>query len=219
MLAWDVNTIAQTSAAQIADCLLEGTLIAFFAAFLLRLPRRQSSATRFVVWFSALITIVAMPLFGNSWWSSLVGEQAKPAAVTVPVRWAWYAFAAWATVASCFLSGVVRGLWHLHVLRKNSIPVDVAAFDAKVRETIERNRQARSATLYTSDLVRVPTALGFLKPAIIFPRWVMQELSSEELNQILSHEFAHLRRFDDWTNLVQKLVKAFFFFHPAVWWI
>jgi beta-lactamase regulating signal transducer with metallopeptidase domain len=33
------------------------------------------------------------------------------------------------------------------------------------------------------------------------------------------HELAHLRRYDDWTNLAQKLVKALFFFHPAVWWI
>jgi hypothetical protein len=47
----------------------------------------------------------------------------------------------------------------------------------------------------------------------------MQELSPDELNQILLHELAHLRRYDDWTNLAQKVVKALFFFHPAVWWI
>ncbi len=47
----------------------------------------------------------------------------------------------------------------------------------------------------------------------------MQELSPDELNQILLHELAHLRRWDDWTNLAQKIVKALFFFHPAVWWI
>ena len=47
----------------------------------------------------------------------------------------------------------------------------------------------------------------------------MQELSADELNQIVLHELAHLRRRDDWTNLAQKMVKALFFFHPAVWWI
>ena len=41
----------------------------------------------------------------------------------------------------------------------------------------------------------------------------------EDLNVILLHEFAHLRRGDDWTNLIQKVVHALFFFHPAVWWI
>jgi hypothetical protein len=47
----------------------------------------------------------------------------------------------------------------------------------------------------------------------------MRELSSAELNQILLHELAHFRRWDDWTNLAQQIVKALFFFHPAVWWI
>jgi hypothetical protein len=47
----------------------------------------------------------------------------------------------------------------------------------------------------------------------------MQELSPAELNQIVLHELAHLRRWDDWTNLAQQLVRALFFFHPAVWWI
>jgi hypothetical protein len=67
--------------------------------------------------------------------------------------------------------------------------------------------------------VRVPTAIGFFKPVIVVPGWVMQELSADEFNQILLHELAHLRRWDDWTNLAQKVVKALFFFHPAVWWI
>jgi hypothetical protein len=39
------------------------------------------------------------------------------------------------------------------------------------------------------------------------------------LNQVVLHELAHLRRWDDWTNLAQKIVRALFFFHPAVWWI
>jgi hypothetical protein len=47
----------------------------------------------------------------------------------------------------------------------------------------------------------------------------LRDLSAEELKVIVLHELAHLRRWDDWTNLAQKFVKALFFFHPAVWWI
>jgi BlaR1 peptidase M56 len=47
----------------------------------------------------------------------------------------------------------------------------------------------------------------------------LRELPAQDLNVILLHEFAHLRRWDDWTNLIQKIVRALFFFHPAVWWI
>jgi hypothetical protein len=61
--------------------------------------------------------------------------------------------------------------------------------------------------------------IGFFKPVIVIPAWALRELPSDELNVILLHEFAHLRRWDDWTNLLQKMVRAIFFFHPAVWWI
>jgi hypothetical protein len=54
---------------------------------------------------------------------------------------------------------------------------------------------------------------------IVLPAWALRELPTEDLNVILLHEFAHLRRGDGWTNLIQKIVRALFFFHPAVWWI
>ena len=46
-----------------------------------------------------------------------------------------------------------------------------------------------------------------------------QELSVEELKVVLLHEAAHLQRWDDWTNLTQKVFRAVFFFHPVVWWL
>jgi hypothetical protein len=67
--------------------------------------------------------------------------------------------------------------------------------------------------------VRVPTAIGFFHPVILIPEWAVSELSSDELRAIVLHEFAHLRRWDDWTNLLQKIVRSVFFFHPAVLWI
>jgi hypothetical protein len=91
--------------------------------------------------------------------------------------------------------------------------------DERLQETLAHSQTHRKVSLYTSERVKVPTAIGLLKPAIVVPGWVLNELSPEELNQILLHELAHLRRWDDWTNLAQKLVKALFFFHPAVWWI
>jgi hypothetical protein len=98
------------------------------------------------------------------------------------------------------------------------VPVDPAELDARLQKTLE-GKSVRQVTLCTSDLVRVPTAIGLVKPVIAMPHWVMQELSPDELSQIVLHELAHLRRWDDWTNLAQKVVKALLFFHPAVWWI
>jgi len=220
--AFNLNAIAQTSAVQIVDCLVEGTLIAIFAGLMLGLARRQNSRTRFAVWFSALIAIATLPLLGGAWWpraASISAATVSRPAITLPGSWALYLFGAWAAIAVWFVGGVGRGLWHLHVLRKSCFPVDPAALYPQLRKTLEGNQSTRAVALCTSDQVHVPTAIGLVKPAVVLPRWVMQELTADELNQILLHELAHLRRWDDWTNLAQKIVKALFFFHPAVWWI
>jgi hypothetical protein len=99
------------------------------------------------------------------------------------------------------------------------VPVDIATLDPLLRKTLEEFDSSRRPTLCVSDQLRVPTAIGFTKPQVVIPAWAMKELSLPELNTILLHELAHLRRWDDWTNLVQKIVGALLFFHPAVWWV
>jgi len=230
-----LSAIAQTSAVQIVNCLIAGTLIAIVASAVLRVARLRNSSTKFAVWFSALMGIAAVPALtgvsGASWAhaASISEQTASHSAITLPGSWALYVFAAWAAIAGWFLLGVARSLWHLHILRRSCVPVDSAALDARLRETLARNGSthngsthngsSRPVDLCTSDRVQVPTAIGLVKPAVILPSWILQELSPQELNQILLHELAHLHRWDDWTNLAQKLVKALFFFHPAVWWI
>ena len=224
-----LHTIAQISAIQvvaiqIVHCLVEGTLIALFAGAVLRASRLQNSSTKFAVWFSALMGIAALPaLIGISAasraHSTSPPQAASHAAITLPSFWALCIFVAWAAIAAWFLLRIARGLWHLRVLRRSCVPVDPAMLNARVKETVARTKSLRPVALCTSEMVHVPTAIGLAKPAVILPNWILQELSAQELNQILLHELAHLRRFDDWTNFAQKLVKALFFFHPAVWWI
>ena len=56
-------------------------------------------------------------------------------------------------------------------------------------------------------------------PQLFSPQGCCHSFQPGRSRSILLHELAHLRRWDDWTNLAQKIVKAVFFFHPAVWWI
>ena len=226
LAALDVNAIAQASALRLVDCLIEGTLIAGFAAVVLRVMRRQSSAARFAVWFSALVAIAALPLA-----SPLIGsgagfsgaafsaEKVSRALVTLPASSPLYLMAAWGAIAGWSLVRVGLGLWHLHGIRKSCVPVDDSSLDARLQQTVAGALTTRPIELCTSNRVHIPTAIGLVKPAVVIPEWVMRELSPEELNQIMLHEVAHLRRWDDWTNLAQKVVKALLFFHPAVWWI
>jgi beta-lactamase regulating signal transducer with metallopeptidase domain len=215
--ASQLQVIANYSSLRLIDSMIEGLLLCLFAALLLRLVRRQNAATRFAVGFSTLLAIALLPLT-RSFFPHNAASSATPSFV-VPESWALYLFSGWAAIAILLLARVARSVWHLHKLRSTCVPIDSSGIDSTIIDTLRRKRMRRSVTLCTSERVRVPTALGLVKPAIVIPRWVMQDLSAAELNQVVLHELAHLRRWDDWTNLAQQIVKALFFFHPAVWWI
>ena len=68
-----------------------------------------------------------------------------------------------------------------------------------------------------SPSIGSPMALGILRPIIVFPADLVEKLRTDELTLILMHELAHVRRWDNLTLLLQRLVSAVLFFHPAVW--
>ncbi|MGA2064387.1 MAG: M56 family metallopeptidase [Thermoguttaceae bacterium] len=73
--------------------------------------------------------------------------------------------------------------------------------------------------LLVSARVAVPTLIGWLRPVILVPASVLAELPPQQLELILAHELAHLRRCDYLLNLVQTAVETLLFYHPAVWWV
>jgi beta-lactamase regulating signal transducer with metallopeptidase domain len=219
MTTLNLHPIAQMSAERMLNCLVEGIAIALFAWVLLRLAGRRNSGTRFAVWFCALVAITVSPLVEISRGGAAGLVPPASAAITMPRSWALYLFGAWAVMAAVGLVRVAAGLWHLRTLRRECAAIDPQSLDPMLRHTLEQFPAGRKVEIATSDELRVPTAVGFLRPAVVLPSWAMRELSAAELNTVLLHELAHLRRRDDWTNLAQKVLRALFFFHPAVWWV
>jgi beta-lactamase regulating signal transducer with metallopeptidase domain len=215
--ALTLNHLARMSAESMLNCLLEGMAIGLFTWILLRLVGRRNSSTRFAVWFSALLAIAALPVLRAAASGTAAGKAGS--AVTVPSSWAFDIFIVWAVIAGVSLLRVGVGLLQLRRLRASCTAIDVAPLDPLLQETLRSIQTVRPVVLCQSDRVQVPTAIGFLKPAVVLPSWAKQELSTADLNAILIHELAHLRRWDDWTNLAQQVLKALLFFHPAVWWI
>jgi beta-lactamase regulating signal transducer with metallopeptidase domain len=215
----NLHAIAQMSTERMLNCLAEGVVIALFAWMLLRLIGRRNSGTRFAVWFCALVAIAVSPFLQISASGADAMVQPAGAAITVPRSWALYLFGVWSAVALGGLARVAAGLWHLRMIRRNCVAVESRSLQSALVRTWEEFRSVRAVEICVSDEVTVPTAVGFLKPVVVFPTWAMRELSATELNTVLLHELAHLRRWDDWTNLAQKVLRALFFFHPAVWWV
>lgn len=77
----------------------------------------------------------------------------------------------------------------------------------------------QSIQLLESALIKVPMVVGYLKPIILLPVGTVNALSTAEVEAILAHELAHIRRNDYLINLVQSVIDVLFFYHPAVWWM
>ena len=78
---------------------------------------------------------------------------------------------------------------------------------------------ARRVPLLESTIVDVPTVIGWIKPVILLPASALSGLTPHQLEAILAHELAHIRRHDYLVNLLQTLVETLLFYHPAVWWL
>ena len=89
----------------------------------------------------------------------------------------------------------------------------------KVKELAEMLRIRRAVRVLQSALVQVPTVVGWLRPVILLPASAMTGLSFEQLEAILAHELAHIRRCDYLVNMLQTVVEILGFYHPAVWWV
>ncbi|HEY6969707.1 MAG TPA: M56 family metallopeptidase [Candidatus Angelobacter sp.] len=201
--------------------LIEGAALALFVALLLRLIPRQNAGTRFALWFSVLLAMIVLPFAGGSARTAMAMSSQKGIAggslITIPVSWVIIIFAVWALFAGLALARLVAGLWHIGRLRRASSPIDPAMLGPDIQKLMAGF--PRPVSLRLSGAVQVPTAIGFRQPAIVLPHWFVEEISVGELKQVLLHELTHLRRHDDWTNLIQKVVKAMLFFNPPVLWI
>ena len=68
-------------------------------------------------------------------------------------------------------------------------------------------------------MVEVPTVIGWLRPVVLMPASALSGMGPQQLEAILAHELAHIRRHDYLVNLLQTLVETLLFYHPAVWWL
>jgi beta-lactamase regulating signal transducer with metallopeptidase domain len=202
------------------DSLVGGIVLCGVAWTWLRVARRQNSASRFFILFILLIGIAVLPFLGLSWLrqSNIVISSDAHSLITLPAHSAEYLFVAWAAIASVLLARVMVGFFQLRRLKQSCAALDTNELDPQTQSALRES--ARRVQLCVSDQVHVPTALGFAAPAkIAIPTWLIHQLSPEELHHLVLHELAHLRRWDDWTNLAQRVMGAMLFFHPAVWWL
>jgi beta-lactamase regulating signal transducer with metallopeptidase domain/outer membrane lipoprotein-sorting protein len=116
-------------------------------------------------------------------------------------------------------------LWHLggwaqlQRLRRQMVKQVAPTFKAKLRQLSNMLGIQKTIDLVESALVQVPTVVGHLKPVILLPASALTGLSPEQIEAVLAHELAHIRRCDYLVNMLQTVVEILGFYHPAVWWV
>jgi beta-lactamase regulating signal transducer with metallopeptidase domain len=83
----------------------------------------------------------------------------------------------------------------------------------------EQLQLRRPIRLLESTIVGVPTVIGWLRPVVILPVSAVTGLSWQQLEALIAHELAHIRRHDYLINLLQAVIETLLFYHPAVWWV
>jgi beta-lactamase regulating signal transducer with metallopeptidase domain len=92
-------------------------------------------------------------------------------------------------------------------------------WEVRFLELCQRLAIRKPVELATSAMAAVPMTIGWLRPIVLVPASALTGLSPRQLEAILAHELAHIRRHDYLFNLVQCVIETLLFYHPAVWWV
>ena len=234
-------------AAAVFDSIWEGALIAGTVWFGLRCLPKLGAATRYAIWLSALAGIVLIPVLtaglSERPRDPLVGAAATSAESAVTIVAPAAQPQAGMTRVVQNPAEVVHGATPAAAPRKSQIPIPEGAalaaaiiwllavctrglllvLDVRDLAAIRRNARPWSTAydypVFVSDRVRVPLAAGFLRPAVILPAPLLEQLDAEAVETIIIHEVAHLRRRDVWTNAVARIAHAFVVLNPAAWFV
>jgi hypothetical protein len=218
MMALDINLMqgVESASCVVANSFVsgiwEGIVLAAGVGICLRLLPKTTAAVRFAIWTAVFGVLAVLPLVHAYSLGSGVGAPGRDAWVHVDVRWSFAIAAVW--LAASLTRGVklamsavrLRGIWKRAEVVEGCDEVLLAAgFDG--------------VQICTSSEVDRPSVIGFFSPRILIPTELFAKLTTAEFGQIVLHEVGHLRRADDWINLLQKVSLVVFPLNPVLMWI
>ena len=113
----------------------------------------------------------------------------------------------------------IWGLWIQWRLRHTGLQPVPESIQSALNVLLQKFRLTRAVRIAESALVNVPVVVGYLHPMILLPASVITGLTSSQLEAVLAHELAHVRRHDWLINTLQVIAETLLFYHPAVWWL
>lgn len=229
--------IASAGISAVGWCLLQFVWQAAVvgAAYAVVRPFLPRGNPRYIAAMLALVLLAACPAFT---WHALAARAqtgALPemvvtgtaaASTAAATGWSWqvliqtalpWLVLAWALGVAALGARVVRQWRSLRSMLKvaESLPV----WQARAREFANTMGLRRTIPVLASVRVATPTLIGWVRPAVVMPLAVLARMPAAQIDLVLAHELAHLKRFDHIANLFQVVLETLFFYHPVVHWI
>ena len=130
------------------------------------------------------------------------------------------------TVVALWLAGVLLcfgrllgGWWRVRRLHRAALSMSQSNWQLAAARLAASLGLRRNVQIVDSELVDTPTLIGWLRPVILLPIAALANLTPSQVEAILAHELAHVRRHDYLVNLLQTVAETLLFYHPAVWWV
>lgn len=228
--------LARAVAWALTHFLWQGALVGLLLAAALVLLEGKSASLRYAASVGTLAILLALPVATTLWlmWTetglnpesaaSLLNRMPVPSKLEpVPAdRWQkilpW--FLAFWTLGVAVLSVYNLGGWlHVRRLRSRGTRPLPESWEKVVEGLRWRLGIARAVRVLETSSLTVPAVIGWLRPVILVPVSALTGLTPRQLEVILVHELAHVRRHDYLVNLLQTVVETLLFYHPVVWWV
>ena len=220
------NGIAQQIGWTLIQFLWQG--LGFAALMEIALPLCRSPVARHNCALSVLLMMMAAPLAGFFALSGQSGialpfpfgvDPNAPLNGEMPAPWMAWIVVAWiAGVATMSIRAL--GGWYLaERLRREGTSAVPALLLNRFRMLQQRLGVSRRVRYMLSPRVTAPVVIGWIRPIILLPVAAITGLPMSQLELLVVHELAHIRRLDPFINLVLIAAETILFYHPAVWWV
>ena len=228
----ELTHLSQASAGMLLTAVWQGVAIAACLALCLRVTPRLSAASRFAILTAGFLAVAALPFLPiflhlpvsmaarRGAVEAAAGAAAATPWLTLDTRWSLALAGFWMCASLWRMGDLAVHSLRLRRLWKSARPVDASLpVLSALPPAFPYLRGHRLVEICTTDALERPSVIGFLAPRILIPGWLLERMTPAELAQIVLHETEHLRRGDDWTNLLQKLALVLFPLNPALVWL
>ncbi len=206
-----LHVVTPRAADLLVASIWQSVLLTGAVALCLRAVPGVSASVRSAIWTAVLVLLVLLPAISAGLPHTGAGQGR---AVRLASDWSLGLVCFWALLSLFRAAQLCLSVTRLGTLTRSAEPVEV---DATIASLLEFG--SRRALLCNSEQVDRPSLIGFSRPRILLPPDLLANLSQPELQQVVLHEMEHLRRGDQWTNLLQQVSLVLLPWNPAVLWL